>query len=129
MTTTTTGARERKGAGLRTICACVTATKISEVRKLVDKPHHIACRRVVVVVKRSGWIDFALAKMSFLLDPYDNRDDGDTGTNHQDCPGEDELFVFGYACKLFRDDDKALLENSGQLLIPWMGDGSLMIDR
>ena len=67
--------------------------------------------------------------MSIILGPYDNRDDGGTTTKVEDSPGEDELFVFGYACKLFRDDDKGLLENSGQLLIPWMGDGSLMIDR
>ncbi len=42
---------------------------------------------------------------------------------------DDELLVFGYACKLFRDDTKGLLEDSGQLLIPWMGDSSLMVDR
>ena len=47
------------------------------------------------------------------------------------CRAEDdaELLVFGYGCKLFRDDAKAILENSGQLLIPWMGDSSLMVDR
>lgn len=42
---------------------------------------------------------------------------------------EEDLLVFGYACKLYRDDAKALMEDSGQLLIPWMGDHSLMIDR
>ena len=42
---------------------------------------------------------------------------------------EDDLLVFGYACKLYRDEAKALLEDSGQLLIPWMGDHSLMVDR
>lgn len=42
---------------------------------------------------------------------------------------DSELLVFGYACKLFRDDAKAIMEDSGQLLIPWMGDSSLMVDR
>lgn len=45
------------------------------------------------------------------------------------CGGEDELLVFGYASKLYRDDTRALLEDSGALLIPWMGDSSLMVDR
>ena len=76
------------------------------------------------------WCVLCSDEMSIILGPYDNRDDrGEAAANHQESPGEDELFVFGYACKLFRDDDKALLENNGQLLIPWMGDGSLMIDR
>ncbi|XP_064646531.1 splicing factor, suppressor of white-apricot homolog [Lineus longissimus] len=41
----------------------------------------------------------------------------------------DELFVFGYACKLFRDDVKAVEINKGQHLIPWMGNQKLLIDR
>ncbi|XP_053135732.1 splicing factor, suppressor of white-apricot homolog isoform X2 [Hemicordylus capensis] len=40
-----------------------------------------------------------------------------------------ELLVFGYACKLFRDDEKALQQERGRHLIPWMGDASVMIDR
>jgi len=40
-----------------------------------------------------------------------------------------DLLVFGYACKLFRDDDKALQIDQGALLIPWMGDDSIKIDR
>ncbi len=60
--------------------------------------------------------------MSILLGPYD-----ESGESKE---GEDEdLFVFGYACKLYRDDVKAVMEGSGQLLIPWMGDSSLMVDR
>lgn len=42
---------------------------------------------------------------------------------------DEDLLVFGYACKLYRDDVKAVMEGSGQLLIPWMGDSSLMVDR
>ncbi|KAL5477664.1 hypothetical protein EMCRGX_G024489 [Ephydatia muelleri] len=42
---------------------------------------------------------------------------------------DEDILAFGYSCKLYRDDAKALLEDSGALLIPWMGDSSLMIDR
>lgn len=44
-------------------------------------------------------------------------------------PKQEELLVFGYACKLFRDDDRALYIDSGKHLIPWMADDALKIDR
>ena len=44
-------------------------------------------------------------------------------------PNYDHLLVFGYQCKLYRDNEKAKIVNTGQQLIPWMGDNSLMIDR
>ncbi|KAI9589135.1 protein suppressor of white apricot [Glossina fuscipes] len=40
-----------------------------------------------------------------------------------------DLLVFGYACKVFRDDVKALDIDQGKHLIPWMGDHNLKIDR
>ncbi|KAH8339584.1 hypothetical protein KR074_012283 [Drosophila pseudoananassae] len=40
-----------------------------------------------------------------------------------------ELLVFGYACKIFRDDEKAREMDHGRQLIPWMGDVNLKIDR
>ena len=42
---------------------------------------------------------------------------------------KEELFLFGYACRLFRDDEKALHIDQGKHLIPWMGDDKLKIDR
>lgn len=41
----------------------------------------------------------------------------------------EDLLVFGYACKIFRDDDKARYIDQGKHLIPWMGEQSLKIDR
>ncbi|XP_030050653.1 vomeronasal type-2 receptor 26-like [Microcaecilia unicolor] len=40
-----------------------------------------------------------------------------------------ELLVFGYACKVFRDDEKALFHEQGKHLIPWMGYRKILIDR
>lgn len=40
-----------------------------------------------------------------------------------------DLLVFGYACKLFRDDERALYHEHGKHLIPWMGNKLITIDR
>ena len=40
-----------------------------------------------------------------------------------------DLYVYGYQCNLFRDDERALFIDRGKHLIPWMGNDSLMIDR
>jgi hypothetical protein len=62
--------------------------------------------------------------MSILHGLFDGSD-----KHKKTVDANDELLVFGYACKLYRDNSKAIMENSGQLLIPWMGDSSLMVDR
>ena len=41
--------------------------------------------------------------------------------------GDEDLFVFGYACKLFRDDETAAAVD--QKMMPWHGQTDLMIDR
>ena len=52
---------------------------------------------------------------------YDKRNNKYEGSN--------ELLVFGYQCKVYRDDEKAKYIDGGKHLIPWMDDPSLFIDR
>jgi hypothetical protein len=47
----------------------------------------------------------------------------------KDKPDFSSLLVFGYACRLFRDDERAASIEAGESLIPWMGDPALRIDR
>ena len=75
------------------------------------------------ITKKEGVSSKSVCRMSILLGPYDK-----SGVSEKEEEDED-LLIFGYACKLYRDDVKAVMEGSGQLLIPWMGDSSLMVDR
>ncbi|XP_027846101.2 protein suppressor of white apricot [Aphis gossypii] len=62
--------------------------------------------------------------MSYI-NAYKNR----TTNNGASEDEKQTLLVFGYSCKLFKDDEKALFIDQGKHLIPWMGDDTLKIDR
>lgn len=60
--------------------------------------------------------------MTYLLLP--------SSTNSKKLDKNDEqLEVRGYACKLFRDDEKAFLQKTGAYLVPWNGKRDLLVDR
>ena len=69
------------------------------------------------------WHERKTSKMAALL--WDIPGDEDI----QESREPEELSVFGYACKLFRNDHKAISIDREEHLIPWMGDSSLLIDR
>lgn len=53
------------------------------------------------------------------------------GTSHDENSQDvkDHLLVFGYGCKIFRDDERAMWVEKHKHLIPWMGNSDLLIDR
>lgn len=80
--------------------------------------------------------------MSILFDAHDDptqpqqnskkgrsRNQDDRYSSSQPVDKFNDILVFGYQCKLFRDDNVATDVNSGKFLIPWMGNQDLMIDR
>lgn len=67
--------------------------------------------------------------MSILMGPFEKGGSSHSKKTKEEGESLEDLMVFGYQCKLYRDDVKAELENSGSMLIPWMGDSSLMVDR
>lgn len=66
-----------------------------------------------------------------LFPELDNeqRQEQEYSNNNYNEYKEEELIVFGYSCKLFRDDFSAKAIDRGQSLIPWHGDENIMIDR
>ena len=51
-----------------------------------------------------------------------------TASNSSDIQDQD-ILIFGYSAKLFRDDEKALEIDQGRHLVPWMGQSDCLIDR
>lgn len=67
--------------------------------------------------------------MSVLFDPHEVGINGQARKVPKIRRKEDDLLVFGYACKLFENREKAASFDEEKSLIPWMGDESLLIDR
>ena len=69
--------------------------------------------------------------MSVLFDPHEVGINGQASSRRvpKNRRKEDDLLVFGYACKFFENSGKGALFDEEKSLIPWMGDESLLIDR
>lgn len=63
------------------------------------------------------------------MDSYRSNQSQDYGILRKKDGKEEELFVFGYSCKVYEDYDKSLYIDQGKHLIPWLGDDTLKIDR
>lgn len=63
------------------------------------------------------------------MDIYRSSQSQDYGILRKKDGKEEELFVFGYSCKVYEDYDKSLYIDQGKHLIPWLGDDTLKIDR
>lgn len=63
------------------------------------------------------------------MDSYRSNQSQDYGILRKKDGKEEELFVFGYSCRVYEDYDKSLYIDQGKHLIPWLGDDTLKIDR
>lgn len=73
-----------------------------------------------------------IGTMSVLFDPHEVGINGQSNLRKGARPPrrkEDDLLVFGYACKLFENNQTTASFDEEKSLIPWMGDESLLIDR
>ena len=51
------------------------------------------------------------------------------GEEEEEDGRQDDLSVYGYECRLFRDDAMAAQVDAGGRLVPWQGDDGLRLDR
>ena len=69
-----------------------------------------------------------MASLNLFGDDVDAQPAGrSAGASNTMDKEDEELLMLGYACKLFRDDQKAIEVET--MLIPWNGDPSVQISR